>query len=152
TALAGRYFVVASNLFGRATSSVATVTITVPPELIAGLTNQVVDAGADVILVVTPQGSAPLAFTWDHNGAPIAGANGPTLLLPRVQLNQAGAYGVTVANAFGSLHTSMGLAVRGLEGTVVAWGDDIGRQTDVPAGLTGVIDIAGGEFHSLALR
>lgn len=37
-------------------------------------------------------------------------------------------------------------------GTVVAWGDDTYGQTAVPPGLTGVIDVAAGQFHSLALK
>ena len=37
-------------------------------------------------------------------------------------------------------------------GTVVAWGDNSKGQCDVPAGLSGVIDLAAGRLHSLVLR
>ena len=37
-------------------------------------------------------------------------------------------------------------------GTVVAWGDDSAGQTDVPAGLTGVVAVAAGDEFSLALK
>ena len=37
-------------------------------------------------------------------------------------------------------------------GTVVAWGDNTYGQTNVPAGLTNVIAVAGGGHHSLALN
>ena len=37
-------------------------------------------------------------------------------------------------------------------GTVVAWGDNWGGQTAVPAGLTGVIAISAGGYHNLALK
>jgi hypothetical protein len=37
-------------------------------------------------------------------------------------------------------------------GTVVAWGTNWDGQTNVPAGLTGVVQVSAGEFHSLALK
>jgi hypothetical protein len=37
-------------------------------------------------------------------------------------------------------------------GTVVAWGRNTYGQTSVPAGLTGVVAVAAGGFHSLALK
>ena len=37
-------------------------------------------------------------------------------------------------------------------GTVVAWGDNEYGETDVPAGLSGVIAVSAGEWHSLALK
>src|SRR4051812_21495190 len=40
----------------------------------------------------------------------------------------------------------------GQVGTVVAWGGNQRGQTNVPAGLTNAIAVAGGTFHSIALR
>ena len=37
-------------------------------------------------------------------------------------------------------------------GTVVAWGDNGNGQTTVPAGLGGVVAIAAGEYHTVALK
>src|SRR5512140_3525956 len=37
-------------------------------------------------------------------------------------------------------------------GTVVAWGDNRAGQTNVPPGLSDVIAVSGGVFHSLALK
>jgi alpha-tubulin suppressor-like RCC1 family protein len=37
-------------------------------------------------------------------------------------------------------------------GTVVAWGDNLGGQTDVPAGLTDVVAVAAGGAHTVALK
>ena len=37
-------------------------------------------------------------------------------------------------------------------GTVVAWGSDEYGQASVPAGLTGVVAVAAGQLHSLALK
>ena len=39
-----------------------------------------------------------------------------------------------------------------LTGTVVAWGLNIDGQTKVPAGLSGVVAIAGGAYHTVALK
>src|SRR5207247_10769740 len=43
------------------------------------------------------------------------------------------------------------LALRG-HGTVVGWGSNGYSQSSLPAGLTGVVAIAGGGEHSLALK
>jgi alpha-tubulin suppressor-like RCC1 family protein len=37
-------------------------------------------------------------------------------------------------------------------GTPLAWGANGGGQTNVPDGLTDVVDVAGGSNHSLALK
>ena len=38
------------------------------------------------------------------------------------------------------------------DGTVVAWGDNTSKQSDVPNRLKGVVSISAGGFHSLALK
>ena len=38
------------------------------------------------------------------------------------------------------------------EGTLAAWGRNYYGQCDVPAGLADVTEVAGGAFHSLALK
>ncbi len=47
----------------------------------------------------------------------------------------------------------LGPTTRGLaQGTVVAWGYNYYGQTTVPADLSGITNIAGGRYHSLALK
>ena len=53
-----------------------------------------------------------------------------------------------MAVAAGGYHS---LAIRA-NGTVLAWGANDYGQTNVPAGLAGVIGIAAGTWHSVALR
>src|SRR5688572_17871973 len=50
-----------------------------------------------------------------------------------------------------SLAVDHGLALKS-DGTVFAWGDNMNGQCDVPAGLSGVVKIAAGEFFSVALK
>jgi hypothetical protein len=38
------------------------------------------------------------------------------------------------------------------DGTVVVWGDNSAGQTNVPAGLSNVVAVAAGGYHSLALK
>src|SRR5689334_20336468 len=54
----------------------------------------------------------------------------------------------TVAVGAGGWHS---LALQS-NGTVAAWGLDDHGQTDVPAGLTNVVQVVGGAYFSLVLR
>lgn len=38
------------------------------------------------------------------------------------------------------------------QGRVIAWGSDVFRQTDVPAGLSSVVAVAAGRFSGLVKR
>jgi sugar lactone lactonase YvrE len=147
---AGPYFVVASNAYGVATSALAQVTVIVPLRVVAGLTNLAVDEGDDVLLSVTAEGTPPLSFSWQFNGLQVA--SGSNLLLRAVQLANAGTYRVVVANQHGSVASRMHLTVFPRAGTLAAWGDDTAGQSAGPAGAVNIVKVAGGDFHSLALR
>jgi len=55
------------------------------------------DPGSDVTLSVTAQGPAPLSYQWRKDGADLAGATGPVLVLPNAPADAAGAYTVLVS-------------------------------------------------------
>jgi hypothetical protein len=148
---AGSYFVVASNVFAAATSSVAQINVNQPPVLQQSLSNQVVDIGNTVTLAVAAAGSGTLSYSWQLNGVAIAGTNS-TLIVTNIQPAQAGYYRVTVSNPYGSLSSTSRVSVLGPLSGVVSWGDDSGGQTNVPPNLNDIVAVAGGDFHTLALR
>jgi hypothetical protein len=71
-------------------------TITGPPQ------SQSVTNGVDVTFSVAASGPGPFAYSWKHNGRTIAGANSATLVVTNVDLEDVGAYIVTVANSAGA--------------------------------------------------
>jgi pectate lyase len=71
--------------------------LTVPPA------SQSVEPGQDVTFFVLPDGTFPFTYQWFKDGAPIAGAVEPALLLPDVEVGAGGEYTVEVANVAGSV-------------------------------------------------
>jgi hypothetical protein len=59
--------------------------------------------GSKATFTVAATGSRPMTWQWNFNGSPMANETNATLELPAVQLDQAGAYSVVVANALGSV-------------------------------------------------
>jgi parallel beta-helix repeat protein len=151
TAAVGAYDVLATNSFGAATSVVAQVSVNQWPLFQQELTNLIVDAGSTVALTVAVTGSGTPAYAWQWNGAPIPGA-GPSLLLTNLQPSRSGYYRVTVTNPFGRIASTARLSVFGPTSRVVAWGDNSGGQTNVPANLDDAVAVAGGDFFSVALH
>jgi hypothetical protein len=100
---AGAYFAVVSNSAGSATSSVATVSLTLTaPSVVAQPVNRVVNAGSDATLSIVASGSAPLIYQWYHDGSLILGANSSTYAIGAAQASDAGNYYAVVTNSAGS--------------------------------------------------
>jgi hypothetical protein len=147
----GVYTLLASNVAGVSTSAVAQLTIYQNATLLSTLSNQVVQAGDTVVLTVNAGGTQPLGYTWQFNGQIVPGAD-PMLVLSNVQPAQSGFYRVTVTNQYGSVSSTGRVSVLNAPSSVVAWGDNSGTQTNVPSGLGDIVAVAGGDYHSLALR
>jgi len=79
------------------------------PNLTTQPVSQTVPAGATVVYAAMAVGSQPLSYQWQFNGTNIPGATAALLSLPNVQLADAGAYGVTVSNAAGTVASSNAL-------------------------------------------
>ena len=147
----GAYYVVATNSLGAVTSAPAQLTVYLPPTIQTGFSNQVVDAGTTVSLKVNVTGTAPFGYHWQWNQGYFTTTNA-SLTLSNLSPVQSGYYSVTVTNLYGSAGTTGRVSVFYPASSVVAWGDDSGGQTDVPLNLTDAVAVAGGDYHSVALR
>ncbi|MGN6641892.1 MAG: immunoglobulin domain-containing protein, partial [Verrucomicrobiota bacterium] len=147
----GAYTLLASNIMGVSTSAVAQLTVYQNATVLNALSNEVVQVGDSVVLTVNAGGTQPLGYNWQFNGQPIPGTDS-TLVLTNLQLTQSGFYRVMITNQYGSVSSTGRVSVLNAPSSVVAWGDDSGAQTDVPAGLEDVVAVAGGDYHSIALR
>lgn len=63
--------------------------------------SQIVSSGAAVSFAVEGYGDGGLAYQWLHNGVPVSGATGATLLLPSATAEDAGVYQVRLADGSG---------------------------------------------------
>ena len=101
---AGSYMCVVTNSVGSATSSAATLVVTttaVAPSITTQPSAASVTAGGSVTFAVTADGTAPLSYQWQKNGAPISGATATSYFLPSVVAGDAGSYTCVVINAAG---------------------------------------------------
>jgi uncharacterized delta-60 repeat protein len=105
---AGTYSVTISNICAVVTSPGATVTVGIPPAISGGgqPLSQTVCVGTNVSMSVTATGTAPLAYQWALNGAPIAGATTAAIIIPAVAAGNAGSYTVQISNAHGNVTSS----------------------------------------------
>jgi hypothetical protein len=100
---AGNYDLVVTNLYGAATSGVASVTVIAVPTITRDLTGATgtVYSGANFSQwSVAASGGLPLHYYWHKNGTTSVGADSPTLMLSNVAVGDAGNYSVTVSNNF----------------------------------------------------
>jgi xanthomonalisin len=108
---AGSYTLVVTNVYGAATSSVATLTVLLPAAVTVPLSTQTVQCGGNAAFSLTASGTPPLTYQWSLDGAPIAGASGASLLLTNVHLPNH-TVAVVVSNLYGSAASSVLLAVQ----------------------------------------
>lgn len=152
---AGIYRVIVSNELGSATSGQALlILVNSAPFIMAQPIGRAAYLGTRYVLSVGADGSGPLRFQWRLNGANIPGATNADLIFPRVLVKDSGDYSVEVKNDLGTrLSTKAALKVL----QVVGWGASTNtgsyyQQTLIPEGLSGVVQVGGGEYHSLALK
>jgi hypothetical protein len=100
---AGTYEVMVSNTVGAVASSVASLSVVVPPNLVVDLTNQTVLVGSNVTFQVSVAGSAPFGYQWLFNGGTMPGATSNPLILNNVSSARAGTYQVVVTNSAGTI-------------------------------------------------
>lgn len=148
TADAGAYRVTVVNTAGSVTSAPAVVTVTAVPQAPTIRTqpqNVQVNAGASAVFRVTADGTPPLAYQWQRDGVPVAGATGESFTLaPATILDNAARLSVVVTGAAGQVTSADAmLTVRHLaqvaigsthtlalkaDGSVFSWGDNAAGQ------------------------
>lgn len=99
---AGGYAVVVTNSLGSATSSVAVLTVIVPPVITTPPQSQTVTQGVNVGFTVAASGTAPFGYQWRFNGGNLADATTSELALNNVQPGDSGNYSVVVSNFAGT--------------------------------------------------
>jgi hypothetical protein len=112
-------------------------------------------AASAASFTVEALGLGQLTFQWQQNGTNLAdvgkfaGSATPSLSVSNVQAGEMGNYSVAISNTYGPVVS--GNALLSLW-PLVSWGNDAYGQTEVPGGLTNVVGISEGIFHSLALK
>ena len=103
TADGGKYWFVVSNIVGAVTSSVARLTVRLPPlpRIFEQPRSCVVHIGQSTVFSVEAYGWPSLAYQWQFNGADVIDATNAILRLDHVQPSQAGVYQVVVKNDTG---------------------------------------------------
>ena len=114
--------------------------------------DQTVTSGDTAHFQVGADGTAPLAYQWRYSGTALAGATNSSLALPSVQTNQQGTYDVIVSNYIGSVTSSPATLTVTLRPPLLGWGDNSFGECTSPVNLTNAVAVAGGGWHSLALR
>ena len=111
--LAGNFQAIISNAYGSITSSIATLTVLLPPAIATQPVNQYELLGGSAAFAVTATGDAPLNYRWLLNGVPlsdngrVSGTMTNSLTMQNVQTADAGAYQVVVTNAWGAVTSSI---------------------------------------------
>ncbi|HXI73572.1 MAG TPA: immunoglobulin domain-containing protein [Verrucomicrobiae bacterium] len=142
---AGSYRVIVSNNVGTATSSVATLTVLIPPTITADPTNLTVVSGGSPAFHVTADGSAPLRYQWYFNNTdtPLTDETNATLTLSAVNTADAGSYFVAVTNPVGGATSSV--AALTVLGPPVIESQPESQSVTVSNNATFTVDVAGPE-------
>ncbi len=109
----------------------------------------------DLKLTCIVQGDEAISYKWFKNGAPltdggqVAAALSPSLTIRAVGYSDEGHYTLVSQNSHGVFtNCSTWVTVN----QVFGWGDNEFSQLYTPMGLKGIIALAAGDVHSLALR
>ncbi len=107
----GNYSVVVSNIYGKATSSSASLVVNAPPTITTQPQDRTLPAGTNVSFNVSVSGSPTLRYQWRLNGTNLTSRTSSGLSLFNIQSTNAGEYSVTVTNAFGAITSSPAMLV-----------------------------------------
>ena len=109
----GAYGVIANSPFGFATSSVATLTVLLPPQITQSPAGGLLPVGSNITFGVTATGADVLSYQWQKDGTNILGATTTNYSRTNLTLGDSGAYTVIVTNFLGSATSSVALLTVG---------------------------------------
>jgi sugar lactone lactonase YvrE len=113
---AGSYNVVVTNLYGAATSSVATLTVSV---LTGQPQSQSAGVGSSVTFNVTTAGTTLYNYQWFFDGSLLSGQTNSSLSFSPVEMTNAGSYEVVVSNIYASAASSVAILTVGYSPVIV---------------------------------
>jgi alpha-tubulin suppressor-like RCC1 family protein len=155
----GKYTVLVTNIAGEATSASATLMVLMPPVILLQPQSQTVVAGSSVLFELVATGAT--TYQWRKNNQNIPGATAAIYPINSAQTNDAGSYTVAVSGPGGSVTSQAAILMVLTPATtnfnLAHWGQSLvfngTNYVDVtPPGITGVVAIAVGGNHSLALK
>ena len=99
----GNYNLSVTNIFAAVTSSVASLTVVLPPTITSSsLTNRIVQCGSNTLtFAITASGTAPLSILWSLDGSSATGATNTSFSLTNLHLPNHTVI-VAVTNLYGS--------------------------------------------------
>ncbi len=108
--------------------------ITTPPAIVAQPVSQMVPLSGAPFFTVTANGAAPLTYSWQRNGRPIAGATQSSYSTNDVQLTDSGdEFACVISNPYGSATSSnAALTVFNTSGTLHAFLGSDGGYPSAP--------------------
>lgn len=151
---AGSYTVVATNLVGTATSNAAILTVDAAPVVVGqSETRRVIAVGEGFTHTFAATGTGPFTYQWFKNNRAIAGATSDRFSVGAATMADSGAYHVVVSDAGGARRSSPYFVLVAPTATALSiWGDTAAGQGTLPSGLTGVVAVALGNSHVVALK
>ncbi|HSY19884.1 MAG TPA: immunoglobulin domain-containing protein [Candidatus Acidoferrales bacterium] len=115
----GNYMLAVSSIFGATTSSVATLTVVLPPGITSSsVTNRTLECGSNISYSVTASGTAPLSIQWSFDAVPVFGATNSTFSLTNVHL-PSHVVSVAVTNLYSSFTSNTALTINDTQAPVI---------------------------------
>jgi hypothetical protein len=108
----GNYSVLVTNIYGRATSSVATLKVFIAPAFALQAGARAARLGTNTVFRATVSGTAPVNFQWFKDGVPLAdggnisGAISNVLTVTSLTTSDGGAYSLAANNFAGDITSS----------------------------------------------
>ena len=95
-----------TNTFGSVTSSIASLTVYVPPTITKQPIGQTNAVGSNITFTVVVAGSSPLSYQWQYNSSNIPSATLNVYTINNAGTNNSGNYTASASNPAGTVNSS----------------------------------------------